>query len=215
MKSASSVISVLDGGDGESGTLEDMTSFVQGSQWYSTLTLDEILKFWTDGMIVHPENREFLTCKHCKPRQRFKEFQSADTLRSHFTTYGWHKHSAESPGMLQSTRDSGASASSTGEMPLDISDRDLEILCDPSPNGVWADPSDTSAQPGTATIPAIEDIEDTKTVCYDIVTGDCEAWLHAFVLVHIAVERRCVEWPEGCKHLAAVPRQFRSAMGYG
>ena len=188
-----------------------MTSFVQGSKWYSSLTLEEILEFWTDGMILHPEKRDF---NHCKPQQRFKEFQSADNLRVHFTTFGWHRHSAEYPGMLQSTRDSGASASTgetQGQMPLDM----LEILCDPSLKGVWAEPFDTSAQPGTATIPAIEDIEDTKTVCYDIVTGDCEAWLHAFVLVHIAVERRCLEWPEGCKHLAAVPRQFRSAMGYG
>ena len=55
-------------------------------------------------------------------------------------------------------------------------------------------------------------IEDRKTDCYDIVTGNCEAWLHAFVLVHIAVERRFTEWTESCKHLAVVPRQFRFAM---
>ena len=194
---APSVISVLS--EGESGTLEDMISYVQGSNWYSSLTLEEVVQFWTDGMILHPALKSYLTCRHCMSKGKFKEFQSADTLRNHFTTFGWHKQAR----------------------PVEPQEPQEQVPCDmggafPCLKGVWEEPSDveeclgtSSAQPGTTPILAIED---TKTVCYDIVTGDCEAWLHAFVLVHIAVDRRFVEWTEGCKHLAAVPRQFRSTM---
>ena len=55
-------------------------------------------------------------------------------------------------------------------------------------------------------------IEDEKAVCYDLATGSCEAWFHAFANVHIAVERRLPAWPESCTKLAAVPPQLQSAM---
>lgn len=206
---APSVISVLS--EGESGTLEDMISYVQGSNWYSSLTLEEVVQFWTDGMILHPALKGYLTCRHCMSKGNYKQFQAAGPLRNHFTKVGFHKHSR--PDEPCFVPDSGASASTAetqDQVPCDMGTPWRGL------GGVWAEPSDVEEGLGTSLarprIAPILAIEDTKTVCYDIVTGVCEAWLHAFVLVHIAVERRFNEWTEGCKHLAAVPLQFRSTM---
>ena len=56
----------------------------QSSKYYDKMTRDEMEDFVSEGMIVHPEKPDYLTCSiHFKPNRVHFLFQSLASLRSH------------------------------------------------------------------------------------------------------------------------------------
>ena len=173
--------------------MSDMRHLLLNCKWYQGLSDEEIIRFAAEGMIRHPEKQDYVTCHFHSKNGRYLEFQSASSIRCHFTKVGFHKGCHIQEPVRQPPP----------PVVIPVTEK----------TGVWATMSDSSDEEAEMQAATRDAPSRSRSPRVDLLTMSActQKWVAALVDCFFVVEKRHRTWDRSIEDIFPYPHNcFRS-----